>query len=259
MAGSIRPRHRAGPGAATRRQGAAGQARHRCAARHRVTAAAAGRDRGGGQAAGDGRGVPAARHGWRARARWCCPSPPAAPSPASRSICPRARRWSARCPTRRPPFSAASPSAFPMRTSRRSQRATCDALLRAVGEVAWVDDEGLIDAVTAVSGSGPAYVFYLAECLAEAGIKAGLAPELARQLARATVAGLGRAAAPLRPRRRCAAPERHLARRHHLRRPAGADGGERRAARADAQSRRRRHPPLPRAGEVATSSPRRSV
>lgn len=71
------------------------------------------------------------------------------------------------------------------------QRAACDALLRAVGEVAWVDDEGLIDAVTAVSGSGPAYVFYLAECLAEAGIKAGLAPELAQRLARATVAGAG--------------------------------------------------------------------
>ena len=72
-----------------------------------------------------------------------------------------------------------------------AQRATCDALLRAVGEVAWVDDEGLIDAVTAVSGSGPAYVFYLAECLAEAGIKAGLPPELASKLARWTVAGAG--------------------------------------------------------------------
>ena len=72
-----------------------------------------------------------------------------------------------------------------------AQRATCDALLRAVGEVAWVDDEGLIDAVTAVSGSGPAYVFYLAECLAEAGVKAGLAPELAQKLARWTVAGSG--------------------------------------------------------------------
>src|SRR5204862_5371680 len=71
------------------------------------------------------------------------------------------------------------------------QRATCDALLRAVGEVAWVDDEGLIDAVTAVSGSGPAYVFYLAECLAEAGVAAGLAPELAERLARCTVAGSG--------------------------------------------------------------------
>jgi len=72
-----------------------------------------------------------------------------------------------------------------------AQRSACDALLRAVGEVAWVDDEGLIDAVTAVSGSGPAYVFYLAECLAEAGVKAGLSPPLAEKLARWTVAGAG--------------------------------------------------------------------
>jgi pyrroline-5-carboxylate reductase len=72
-----------------------------------------------------------------------------------------------------------------------AQRATCDALLRAVGEVVWVEEEGLLDAVTAVSGSGPAYVFYLAECLADAGIKAGLAPELAHKLARWTVSGAG--------------------------------------------------------------------
>ena len=72
-----------------------------------------------------------------------------------------------------------------------AQRQACDGLLRAVGEVTWVVDEGLLDAVTAVSGSGPAYVFYLAECLAEAGIKAGLAPELAKKLARWTVAGAG--------------------------------------------------------------------
>jgi pyrroline-5-carboxylate reductase len=71
------------------------------------------------------------------------------------------------------------------------QRKVCDVLLRAVGEVAWIKEERLLDAVTAVSGSGPAYVFYLAECLAEAGIKAGLPAELAQKLARWTVAGAG--------------------------------------------------------------------
>ncbi len=71
------------------------------------------------------------------------------------------------------------------------RRALCDALLRAAGEVAWIEDESLIDAVTAVSGSGPAYVFYLAECLTEAGLAAGLPQELAAQLARATVTGAG--------------------------------------------------------------------
>ncbi len=72
-----------------------------------------------------------------------------------------------------------------------AQLRLCDTLLRAVGEVAWIDDEGLMDAVTAVSGSGPAYVFLLAECMAEAGIEAGLPAELAAQLAHATVAGAG--------------------------------------------------------------------
>ena len=63
-----------------------------------------------------------------------------------------------------------------------AQRAIADALLRATGSVEWVDKESLMDAVTAVSGSGPAYVFLLAEELARAGIAAGLPAELAARL-----------------------------------------------------------------------------
>jgi pyrroline-5-carboxylate reductase len=70
-------------------------------------------------------------------------------------------------------------------------RTECTALLEAVGDVAWVEDEALMDAVTAVSGSGPAYVFLLIECLAEAGVRAGLAPPLAHRLARQTIVGAG--------------------------------------------------------------------
>ena len=72
-----------------------------------------------------------------------------------------------------------------------AQRAVADALLRATGSVEWVDDENLMDAVTAVSGSGPAYIFLLAEELARAGVEAGLPAELATRLARETVAGSG--------------------------------------------------------------------
>jgi pyrroline-5-carboxylate reductase len=70
-------------------------------------------------------------------------------------------------------------------------RELCGELMAAVGETAWVDDEGLIDAVTAVSGGGPAYVFLLIECLAKAGVEAGLPEDLAMQCARVTVAGAG--------------------------------------------------------------------
>ncbi len=74
---------------------------------------------------------------------------------------------------------------------RPEQRRIAEALLAAVGEVGWVEDEALLDAVTAVSGSGPAYVFLLIECLARAGVAAGLPEALAERLARATVAGSG--------------------------------------------------------------------
>jgi pyrroline-5-carboxylate reductase len=70
-------------------------------------------------------------------------------------------------------------------------RDLAEALLAACGEVAWVEDEALLDAVTALSGGGPAYVFLLAEVLAEAGIACGLPPALAQRLARVTVAGSG--------------------------------------------------------------------
>jgi pyrroline-5-carboxylate reductase len=71
------------------------------------------------------------------------------------------------------------------------QRALVDALLSAVGAVEWITDEALMDAVTALSGSGPAYVFLLAEAMARAGAAAGLPPRLAATLARATVSGAG--------------------------------------------------------------------
>ncbi len=72
-----------------------------------------------------------------------------------------------------------------------SQKAVAQRLLEAVGGVSWVEDEGLLDAVTAVSGSGPAYVFLLIEAMTAAGIAAGLPSALAEQLARETVAGSG--------------------------------------------------------------------
>jgi pyrroline-5-carboxylate reductase len=77
----------------------------------------------------------------------------------------------------------------------REQRALCGELLAAVGAVAWLDDERHMDAVTAISGSGPAYVFLLIECFEHAAIELGLDAALAKQLALATVAGAGEYAA----------------------------------------------------------------
>lgn len=72
-----------------------------------------------------------------------------------------------------------------------AQRAMTTALLSGIGIVEWVPGENYIDAVTAVSGSGPAYVFHLVECLTEAGIAAGLPADVAARLARGTIEGAG--------------------------------------------------------------------
>ncbi|MEJ0015531.1 MAG: pyrroline-5-carboxylate reductase [Acetobacteraceae bacterium] len=72
-----------------------------------------------------------------------------------------------------------------------AQSALCERLLEAIGVVAWVEDEALLDPVTAVSGSGPAYVFLLAELMERAAIEQGIPADLARLLARQTVAGSG--------------------------------------------------------------------
>jgi pyrroline-5-carboxylate reductase len=71
------------------------------------------------------------------------------------------------------------------------ERETVDRLMKAVGDVAWIDDEAQMHAVTAVSGSGPAYVFHLIEALEAAALAAGLPPALAATLSRATVTGAG--------------------------------------------------------------------
>jgi pyrroline-5-carboxylate reductase len=73
----------------------------------------------------------------------------------------------------------------------KAQHQIADALLAAAGSVEWLEDESWVDALTAISGCGPAYVFYLVECLTEAGIEAGLPADLSARLARATLEGSG--------------------------------------------------------------------
>ena len=77
----------------------------------------------------------------------------------------------------------------------QNQRAMADAILRAVGRTVWLEDEALIDAVTAVSGSGPAYVFYFIEALQQAGQELGLSAEQAKVLAQTTFTGAAQLAA----------------------------------------------------------------
>jgi len=81
--------------------------------------------------------------------------------------------------------------AFANAGANERQRQLVQNLLQVSGPVEWVPAEADIDSVTALSGSGPAYVFYLVECMAEAGRKLGLQADLAMRLARETVAGAG--------------------------------------------------------------------
>ena len=160
-----------------------------------------------------------------------CRSPPARRSAASPAISAPRRRSSAACRTRRPRSGARSPSPAPTRTCHRGAARGCaSALLAAIGESAWVEDEALIDAVTAVSGSGPAYVFLLIEALAAAGASAGLPAELALRLARDTVAGAGELARLSSETPGAAARERHEPGRHDPRRARRADGRARACA-----------------------------
>jgi pyrroline-5-carboxylate reductase len=82
-------------------------------------------------------------------------------------------------------------AAVATKETSEAQQKLAHELLSSIGTVEWLADEGLIDAVTAVSGSGPAYFFYLTECLAHAGTVAGLPQDLSAHLARATMIGAG--------------------------------------------------------------------
>nr|WP_280141853.1 pyrroline-5-carboxylate reductase [Mesorhizobium sp. YR577] len=81
--------------------------------------------------------------------------------------------------------------AFAAKDVTPEQVELCDNLLAAVGEVAWVEKEGLLDPATAISGGGPAYVYLLAELLEAAAVEQGLPPAIARRMARVTVSGSG--------------------------------------------------------------------
>ena len=128
-------------------------------------------------------------------------------------------------------------------------RAVCDRLLAAAGAVAWVDDEAMLDAVTAVSGSGPAYVFLLAELMEQAALDEGLAARPRPPAGPADRRRIGRVAGRFGRGRVGAARGRHQPRRHHRGRDGGADG-DRRVARLDASRHQSRDRAVTRARPV---------
>ena len=123
------------------------------------------------------------------------------PSPASALCLAHPLRSFARCPTRRPRFARGVTVGCASPSVSTPQRSLCDRLLQAIGKVAWVEDEALLDPVTGSFRQRPRYVFLLAELLEQAAIEQGIPPDLARLLARQTVSGSGAllAAAPRMP------------------------------------------------------------
>jgi pyrroline-5-carboxylate reductase len=104
---------------------------------------------------------------------------------------PRARKIVRAMPNTPAAIGRGITGAFATASLSAPERAAVHRLLATTGRVEWVDSEALIDSVTAVSGSGPAYVFHMVECLAKAGEATGLPPDLAMRLARATIEGAG--------------------------------------------------------------------
>lgn len=111
-------------------------------------------------------------------------------SDLSRAL-PRAKAFIRAMPNLPASIGRGATGAYAVPAVSADQRATADRLLACNGLVEWVADEGLIDAVTALSGSGPAYIFNLVEAMTAAGEAAGLPADLAGRLARATVSGAG--------------------------------------------------------------------
>jgi pyrroline-5-carboxylate reductase len=107
------------------------------------------------------------------------------------SLCPGAGGLVRAMPNLPAAVGAGATVAVASATTSRDHRATAARLLGVTGLFEWLDTEGLMDAATGLSGSGPAYLFYIAECLAQAGVEAGLPLAIAVRLARATITGAG--------------------------------------------------------------------
>ncbi|NBX45374.1 MAG: pyrroline-5-carboxylate reductase [Gammaproteobacteria bacterium] len=108
-----------------------------------------------------------------------------------RALCGGGARVMRAMPNRPASLGVGATALFAGEGARREDRQVAEALLKTAGTVEWISDESLMDVVTALSGSGPAYFFLLAEAMRDAAIAQGLPPEVARRLAAATLAGAG--------------------------------------------------------------------